>query len=67
MSLKTYGQFIQTDFLQNLVAYAKIGGHVLIFYPTQLKLSGSYRTKCPKFDQASSTGGSTWLTMVKNG
>ena len=37
---KTYGQFIQTDFLQKIVAYELNSGHVLIFYPTQVKLSG---------------------------
>jgi hypothetical protein len=38
---KTYGQFIQTDFLQKIVAYELNSGHVLIFYPTQVKLSGA--------------------------
>ena len=45
---KTYGQFIQTDFLQKIVAYELNSGHVLIFYPTQVKLSGAGRQKCPE-------------------
>jgi hypothetical protein len=61
---KTYGQFIQTDFLQKIVAYELNSGHVLIFYPTQVKLSGAGLNRPETSFQP---GVKNWLIMVKNG
>lgn len=47
MSLKPTDNSFKLTFFKKIVAYElKKSGHVLIFYPTQVKLSG--RTKCPK-------------------